>query len=556
VINSGRQSDRRATRHERRETHHERREALLARLAEAEQTLQALREGEVDALVLRGPGGDRIYTLQGAEEPYRNLVEQMRQGAVVLAESGDILYSNARFAGLVGEPLESIVGGHIGRFIAEADRVAFTTLLNSGNGTCRSRIVSSAAEIIEVHLSLTTTVSSKGLGSLCLIVADLRALLEARGERDRAERDSHTKNEFLAMLAHELRNPLGAIHSAVGLLESVDPKSGPAIRAREVIARQVGHLSHLIDDLLDVERVVSGKIRLDRHPLDMAEAVRHAVAAFTGNAALDRRIEIRTEPMWVEGDAGRLEQVFANIVTNAVKYTPPGGEIRVSVRSEGDDAVFSVEDTGFGIAPELLPSIFDMFVQGERTLDRAQGGLGIGLTLVRRLIDLHGGSVTASSGGVGNGSTFTVRLPRVANAATPPVSVSFVGTTPKRVLLIEDSRDAREMFRMMLEAAGHSVYEADNGYRGLEVLEREHLDVAIIDIGLPGLDGYQVARHIRGHPNGRSMLLLALTGYASPRDHERSVEAGFDHHLVKPVDTAELARLLDERVARCPETQA
>lgn len=557
MINSTRHHNRRATRHDRREAHHERRETLLARLAEAEQTLRALREGEVDALVVRGSGGDQIYTLQGAEEPYRNLVEQMRQGAVVLAETGDILYANARFAGLVGEPLESIVGGHIDRFIAEADRVDFTRLLESGNGTCRSRIVSSGAEAIEVHLSLTTTVPSKGPGSLCLIVSDLRALLEARSERDRAEHDSHAKDEFLAMLGHELRNPLGAIRSAVGLLEAVDPMSSSAVRAREVIARQVGHLSRLIDDLLDVERVVSGKIRLDRHPLDMAEAARHAVAAFTGNAALDRRIEIRTEPVCVEGDAARLEQVFANIVTNAVKYTPPGGEIRVSVRSDGDDAVFSVEDTGFGIAPELLPSIFDMFVQGVTTLDRARGGLGIGLTLVRRLIDLHGGSVIASSGGVGNGSTFTVRLPRVANVARPAgVASPLPATRPKRVLLIEDSRDAREMFRLLLERAGHSVYEAEDGYRGLELLDREHPDVAIIDIGLPGLDGYQVARRIRAHPKGRAMVLLALTGYGSLRDHAHSAEAGFDHHLVKPVDTDELGRLLDERVVACAESQA
>jgi CheY-like chemotaxis protein len=239
-----------------------------------------------------------------------------------------------------------------------------------------------------------------------------------------------------------------------------------------------------------------------------------------------------------------------------VKYTPPGGEIRVSVRGDADDAVFSVEDTGFGIPPELLPSIFDMFVQGETTLDRARGGLGIGLTLVRRLIDLHGGRVIASSGGVGNGSTFTVRLPRLANATIPPAVASpLPGTMPKRVLLIEDSRDAREMFRLLLERAGHSVYEAEDGYRGLELLDREHPDVAIIDIGLPGLDGYQVARRIRARPNGHAMLLVALTGYGSLCDHEHSVEAGFDHHLVKPVDVDELGRLLDERVA-CSETQA
>ena len=536
--------------HERRDTHHERRKTLLARLAEAEETLRALREGEVDALVVRGAGGDQVYTLHGAEEPYRNLVEQMREGAVILAPSGDILYSNARFASLVREPLESVLGGRIARFIAEADRLDFTALLRSGSGSRRSRLISSDGRTIEAYLSLTTTVS-KGVGSLSLIVTDLGELLEARNDRDRAERDSHAKNEFLAMLAHELRNPLGAIRSAVEVLECVDPKNIPATRAREVIARQVGHLSHLIDDLLDVERVASGKIRLDRHPLDMADTVRRAVANFTGNAGLDRRIEVSTEPMWVDGDAVRLEQVLANIVTNAVKYTPAGGQIRVSLRHNGNDAVLSVQDTGFGIAPEVLPSIFDMFVQGERTLDRAQGGLGIGLTLVRRLVELHGGTVTASSDGIGHGSTFTVRLPQVSGGRTTAgIASSLEGATPKRVLLIEDSRDAREMFRIVLEHAGHSVYEAENGYRGLELLETENPEVAIIDIGLPGLDGYQVARRIREQPNGRAMLLLALTGYGFPSDYERSTEAGFDYHLVKPVDPYDVARLLSASAAR------
>jgi signal transduction histidine kinase/ActR/RegA family two-component response regulator len=479
----------------------------------------------------------------------------MREGAVVLTQSGDILYSNARFAALIGAPLESVLGGRIGRFVAEADRVDLIALLRSGSGSRRSRFVSSDGRTIEVYLSLTTTMS-KGVGSLSLIVTDIGELLKARSDRDRAEHDSHTKNEFLAMLAHELRNPLGAIRSAVEVLERVAPNDSPASSAREVIARQVGHLSHLIDDLLDVERVASGKIRLNRRPLDLGEAVRRAVAGFTMDAALNRRIEIRTEPMWVDGDAVRLEQVLTNIVANAVKYTPPGGHIRVSLRGDGNDAVLSVEDTGFGIAAELLPSIFDMFVQGERTLDRAQGGLGIGLTLVRRLVELHGGTVHASSDGVGHGSTFTLRLPQTPEARTTAgISSPYEGATPKRVLLIEDSRDARAMFRMMLELAGHMVYEAENGDRGLELLNTERPEVAIIDIGLPGLDGYQVAKRIRGQPNGRAMLLLALTGYGFPGDYERSAEAGFDHHLVKPVDPCELARLLDTRSARSVEAR-
>ena len=535
-----------ARRYERRETHHERREALVARLTEAEETLQALRDGDVDALLIQGSDGDQVYTLHGAEEPYRNLVEQMREGAVVLAQSGAILYCNARFAALVGEPLELVLGGHIGRFVADADRVAFKALLRSGSGIARSRLVSPEGTTTEVYLSLTTTMSPTAAGNLSLIVTDLSELLAARSDRDRAVRDSDTKNEFLAMLAHELRNPLGAIRNAVAVLERVGAQNGPAISARATIARQVGHLSHLIDDLLDVERVASGKIRLNCHPLDLAETVRHAVASFTGNAGLDREIEVSSEPAWVDGDPDRLEQILANMVTNAVKYTPAGGRIYVSLRGDGHNAVLSVEDTGVGIEPDLLPSVFDMFVQGESTLDRAQGGLGIGLTLVRRLVELHGGTVVAASAGAGQGSTFTVRLPQVPaqTTATAPISLSSGRVAPRRVLIVEDSRDAREMFRMLLELAGHRVFEAADGVDGLRLLETEHPEVAIIDIGLPGIDGYEVARRMRERPNGRGILLLALTGYGFPEDYERSTAAGFDHHLVKPVDPDELARLI------------
>ena len=250
--------------------------------------------------------------------------------------------------------------------------------------------------------------------------------------------------------------------------------------------------------------------------------------------------------MWVDWDAERLEQVLTNIVTNAIKYTPPGGAIRVSLRADRGDALLTVEDTGFGISSRLLPFIFDLYVQADRTLDRARGGLGIGLALVRRLVELHGGTIVASSEGEGHGSRFTVRLRQIATAnALPRVSVpQECRTTRKRVLLIEDNRDAREMLRMMLELAGHVVYAAADGASGLELLNAERPDVGIIDIGLPRMDGYQVARRIRDLPHGREMLLLALTGYGSPADVKRSGEHGFDHHLVKPVDPDFLTQVI------------
>jgi CheY-like chemotaxis protein len=303
----------------------------------------------------------------------------------------------------------------------------------------------------------------------------------------------------------------------------------------------------LITDLLDVERVVSGKIRLQRQPLDLAEAVRRAVATFTGDAELNRRIEVSAEPVWIDGDAVRIEQVLANLVTNAIKYTPPGGRIRVTLRADGDAAALTVEDLGFGISPGLLPFIFDMYVQADRTLDRARGGLGIGLPLVRRLLELHGGSITASSAGEGQGSTFTVRLKQIPPVRTVAVSPPIERRAkPRRVLLIEDSADAREMLRTMLELAGHAVYDAADGARGLEMLNAVQPDVGIIDIGLPGMDGYEVAKRIRDEPHGRGMLLLALTGYNAPGDANLASAHGFDRHLVKPVDLELLTRLLSD----------
>ena len=522
---------------------HEQNEILRARLADAEEILRAIREGEIDALVIESPEGNQVYTLHGAEEPYRTLVEEMHEGAVVLTGRGDILYSNARFAALVGEPLESVVGSRIDRFLSVADRDDFEQLLKEGSGRRRSRLISSGSGAFDVSLSLSATLSANG-NQFNLIVTDLSEILEANTNRERAERHSRTKDAFLTMLAHELRNPLGAILNAVGVLELNHAEGEPAVRAHDVIQRQVGYVSRLIDDLLDVERIVSGKVRLNREPLDVAGCVREAIATYTSDDRLDRRIDMTTESVWVSGDAGRLQQVLTNLVGNAVKYTPPGGRIRVNVCADDGDAVISVEDKGFGISSRLLPFIFDLYVQADRTIEHARGGLGIGLPLVRRLVELHGGTVSASSEGEGCGSTFVVRLKQIRAAGQSP-SVAFAPerpVEPRRVLLIEDSADARDLLRMMLERAGHRVYDAVDGTHGLELLNDVQPDVGIIDIGLPVMDGYEVARRIRAQPHGRSMLLLALTGSAD--DLDSLLDHGFDHHLVKPVDPGYLVHLI------------
>ena len=522
-------------------------ETLRARLAEANEMLRAIREGEIDALVVEGAGGNQVYTLHSAEEPYRNLVEQMQEGAAVLTGRGEILYANARFAALVGEPLESVTGSHFGRFVHASDKYDVETLLGAGNGRGRCRLLGSDSGPFEVSLSLSTTRSTHG-DRRNLIVTDMTELLEAHSNRDRAERDSRTKDEFLALLAHELRNPLGAISTAAQVLKVTHAGGKPETRAHDVIARQVDHITQLIDDLLDIERVNSGKIRLNRQPLDLAEVVRRAAETFAADTRLDRHIDVSTEPVWVDGDAVRIEQVLTNLLTNAVKYTPAGGQIRVALRADGADAVLSVEDSGFGVSPSLLPFIFDMYVQADQTIDRARGGLGIGLALVRRLVELHGGTVDASSDGEGHGSRFTVRLRRIPLAETSS-GVSFPRerrAKPRRVLLIEDSGEAREMLRVMLELAGHVVYDATDGVRGIELLNVARPQVAIIDVSLPGADGYEVARRIREKPQGRGMLLLALSGHGSPGDSKHSLEHGFDYHLVTPIDPDYLARLIGE----------
>ena len=521
-------------------TIHDEPEALRARLAEAEDMLHAIRQGEIDALVVEGPEGSLIYTLQGAEEPYRTLIEEMNEGAVVLTNSGDILYANTCFAALAGEPLESVVGSRFGRFLRPSDRGEFASLLRSRNGWRRCSLIGSGSGEFDVRLSLSTTFLPSG-AQLNLIVTDLTELQEANSGRELAERASRTRDEFLTVLAHELRTPLGAIANASYALERTH--SGERAALHEVITRQVQHVSRLVDDLLDVERVVGGKIRLDRRPLEIAAAVRRAVAICAGDRSSDQRISVSTEPLWIDADASRLQQVLTNVVGNAMKYTPAGGRIDVTVCADGGDAVITVADSGLGISPKLLPFIFDLYVQADHTLEHARGGLGIGLSLVRRLVELHGGTVSAASDGEGCGSTITVRLKQMPTAAeSRSVSFPAARAESKRVLLIEDNTASRELLGKVLELAGHQVYDVADGVHGLELLNLVYPEVGIIDVDLPHVDGYEVAARIRSHPHGRTMLLLGLTDGSG--GSERSSGSLFDHRLLKPVDFNHLERLI------------
>lgn len=366
-----------------------------------------------------------------------------------------------------------------------------------------------------------------------------------------AEQANRAKDEFLAMLGHELRNPLGAISSALYLLEH-DAGGHAGQLARAVLQRQVGNLNRLIDDLLDMGRLVTGKILLRKAPLDLSESVSRTVASLRASGRFEfHDVSLQAESVWIEADDVRVEQIVANLVGNALKYTPPGGSIRISVAKEQSAGVLRVEDTGIGIPGDLLPRVFDLFVQGARGLDRTEGGLGVGLTIVRRLAELHGGSVSAFSLGPDRGSRFSVRFPVMSAPWVPrgiPDKERPTNKTlePLRILVVEDNRDALEMLQMLLTAKGHVVHGVLNGRDALDYASRVTPDVAIIDLGLPQMDGYQVAKELRKKHGGGDTLIVALTGYSSPEDRHRTTKAGFDAHLLKPLDYEKLTSLLQE----------
>jgi CheY-like chemotaxis protein len=345
------------------------------------------------------------------------------------------------------------------------------------------------------------------------------------------------------MLGHELRNPLAAITNAVTIVRSAQRTPEHLEFAAGVIARQSAQLKRLIDDLLQVGRVMSGKILLERQPLDLAASVRHVASTLEAVGRFSAsRLELDVSSVWVHGDLTRIEQIVTNLLTNAAAHAP-GGRIRVKLSEENRSAVLRVEDDGAGIAAEHLARIFDLFYQAEPTTARTQGGLGIGLTLVQRLVELHGGTIVAESGGRGLGAAFIVRIPAIAAAEQAPRKPAARKARPQQILVVEDNDDARESLRVALELEGHRVLHAADAPSALEQIRRAKPPVAIIDIGLPGMDGYALARAIRSEVDG-TIRLIALTGYGTSADVRRALDAGFDSHLTKPVDIADLAGII------------
>jgi PAS domain S-box-containing protein len=495
--------------------------------------------------------------LRQSEERLRLLVDGIEDYAIMLLDTeGRIASWNAGAQRITGYRADEIVGKSFERFYSPED-----VQLGKPQEELRTAVLNRRAEERgwRVRKDGTRYWADVVVTSLHDEDGHLRGFakvtrdLSERKRMEALEEQGRHLTEFLAMLAHELRNPLAPIRNAVGIM-SVTPDTPPQIAwCRDVIERQTSHLTRLVDDLLDVSRITRGKLRMQGAPMDVKAAVMRAVEAT--RPLIDARrhhlhLELGAEPLPVNGDMTRLAQVIINLLNNAAKYTPEGGEISVVARVDADDVIVCVKDNGAGIPAQLLENVFDLFAQGERTIDRSEGGLGIGLTLARRIVALHGGTIVAKSEGVGKGSEFVVRLPMLtfeASASRAPATVADLRTASQKrsVLVVDDNADAADSMAMLLRMLGHTVEIEHDGLAALERVTAQLPDIVLLDIGLPGMNGYDVAKHLRARPEGQGLRIYAMTGYGQEDDRRRSLESGFDGHLVKPVPPAELIALID-----------
>lgn len=659
-------------------------EKLRFRLEEAEAVVEAIQNGIVDAVVVHSTPGESVYTLEGADRPYRLLVEAMQQGVAVLNPEGLLLYCNPCLAAMFKISVEKLTGYAVLGLVAHADRARLTDLLSNVENRseqkefrlCRSDgttfpamlaltalplqrfcllvtdlsqqqqyeelVVSKAALvdseiryrrlfetakdgilILDTHTGRITDAnpfmtellgyshdyfSGKELWEIGLfsdksaneaavrklqhdgyiryehlpletdhqqrveveVVANayqeneqgvIQCSIRDITERSRLEKlmqehaialaDLHRrKDEFLAMLGHELRNPLAPIANAVQLLRLEKNEGKVQQKARGIIERQVAQLTRLIDDLLEVSRITTGRIHLQQERIALNGIVERAVESV--HPLMDERqheltVSLPPQSIWLHADGARLEQVVVNLLTNAAKYTGNAGHISLTVQQEGNEAVLRVRDTGVGISPELLPRIFDLFTQAERSLDRSQGGLGIGLCLVQRLVEVHGGTVEASSA-LGQGSEFVVRLPATANSVPEPPStradtIEATGLS-LRVLVVDDNVDSAESLAALMAALGHETRVCHDGPSALASAAEMRPDLVLLDLGLPGMSGLEVAPRLRAIPGLERVVIVAQTGWGQDADRQRSREAGIDRHLVKPVSPEALAEAL------------
>lgn len=495
-------------------------------------------------------------TLHLRQKELSDFIENAVEGLHQLGPDGEILWANPAQLKLLGYSADEYIGHHLVEFYVDRkrfdefwDRLMRREIVYDFQAAlrCKDRSI----KHVLVHSSGMWE-DGKFLYTRCFI-RDVTERVQLEQElkvrlAELAQADQR-KNEFLAMLGHELRNPLSAVLDAIATAQLDQSRRE---RALTIARRQTDQLAGLVDDLLDVGRITQGRISLKKEPLMVGSILRQAVEearCLVGPAEhqLSVIVSSQAENLQIEADPVRLRQVIANLLHNAAKFTPPGGRIDVLADRNDSEVVIRVRDSGIGISPELLPDIFDLFTQGQRALDRSHGGLGIGLTLVKRLVEMHGGRVQANSAGLGSGSELEVRLPILATIR-PPVAAAERKTQAVehlRVLVVEDNHDAAEALTMLLELFGHRVAVASDGLTAIEAVQKNVFDIALVDIGLPGIDGYEVARRIRMTPHAKTLMLIALTGYGQDADKQLALSAGFDEHLTKPVKIERLQALLN-----------
>jgi PAS domain S-box-containing protein len=486
---------------------------------------------------------------------WQTTFDAISDGVLLLDHSGKIVQVNRTLEQILGQPWTELVGKELDVVLGQPNRLEtslFSRMLGSGGREVTDLAlgerwlhvavdpIRDGGNVIKGALGLVSDITDRKRMEMQLL-HQAKALYEA----------DRRKDEFLAMLAHELRNPLAPLSNALEIIRIQGTEGTLIAEALEIARRQIQHMARLLEDLLDVSRITRGKVELRKRPVEFNTIVTHAVETIRPVFETLRHelsVRLAPQPLRLEADPTRLEQVVSNLLNNAAKYSEPGGRIAVSLGVEDDKAVLRVRDTGIGIAPEIQPRIFDLFVQADHSLDRAQGGLGIGLTLVRSLVELHGGEISVYSAGRGQGSEFVVRLPALikgpsGTTGTTPASAS-AASDPRRILIVDDSLDSTRTLAKLLELRGHKVRCAFDGPSAIEMAAAEEPDFVLLDIGLPGMDGYQVAERLRQQSPAGPLKLIAVTGYGGDEDRRRSQSAGFDYHLVKPVSPDELCEIL------------
>ncbi|HVS71817.1 MAG TPA: ATP-binding protein [Phycisphaerae bacterium] len=576
-------------------------ENLRSRLEELEQTLDAIRSGEVDALIVNGPNGDHVYSLKGAEQPYRAFIEQMHEGAVTLDASGTVLYCNMRFAEMVGLPLEKVIGTSVLPHVAEGDRALAARMIGE-LGTSTANVMMAGGgwgKVFPVRFSVSPLDPGDGqeVVTRALVVTDLteqherkqltEALAKLRAnqkelqaqyeEVDRTrkalEAANASKDDFLAALSHELRTPLTPVLLTANAL-AVDPGVPAELRGDlEMIKRNVELEARLIDDLLDLTRIARGKMQISPRPADLHEILLSALDICMADTEAKRLrfvTELKAKHHWTSVETVRLQQVFWNLIRNAVKFTPGTGTITIRTRNVGahggkggkakdrgqETIVVTVEDEGIGMERDALGRIFNAFEQGSGLINRRFGGLGLGLSISRRLVELHGGRIEAASAGVGKGATLTVTLPTIgapSRHAKKDKPAARRSGRALRILLVEDHEDTRRNMTRLLSALKHTVVAAENAAAALREAAAGRFDLVVSDIGLPDESGLELMRKLRTR---HRLTGICLSGYGMEEDIARSREAGFSEHLTKPINFERLEQAIAEATRGKPGSRS